>query len=299
MITLLIILTVAAVASWRRTSSLRCSMEKGRLVASIEGLRSDAPDGIGVSVLCRAESPERVERLLSSEYARYEVVATVDGDREAVLFSELAARYRMIEVEWSPTGEIPAAGVRRVLRSRRRCFRRLVVVDFRGTEDAAMDAAAEVASHDYLLPLPHGRQLLRGAVEQLVAEVASAPARAVKVVVCTARPRIRLVAREVVAAGGGFALRPWLGVPRTAWRRVATPLVVARPRSRIFIGLLCICALAAFLLSLAAAASARWLLSAILATTAVVALSAAYGAQLRRLAMLDTDTFDAVRRNKA
>lgn len=110
-------------------------------------------------------SPAQLENLLSSEYSRYEVVAVLDSRRQVAEFGALAARYRMIRVEWVSTGELEVTGVRALGRSRKRCFRRLVLVD-RVFDGAAgdLDAAAAVATYDYLLPVGTGQRLLPGAV---------------------------------------------------------------------------------------------------------------------------------------
>ncbi len=272
MILLLTFLVAAGVSSLVRTWRLRRGCCKAQLVASMQGLRSDAPDGIGVSVLCRADSAECVERLLETEYARYEVVAVVDG----TLLETLAARYRMIDVGWSPTGELRTDGVRRVMRSRRRCFRRLVLVDFQGSDTAAMDAAAEVASHDYLIPVRRGWRLRRGSVEQLVAEIAMAAVGEVRMVACSVGPRLRMIEREAVVEAGGFGRMPWRRVGREHRRNIHVPLVempVWRHDTARWL-LMAAVVLAAGLL--VAAAHSEWRIAAAMATAVLIATAAAY-----------------------
>ena len=147
------------------------------LVAAARTAYSDAPDGIGISVLCSGVTdPAQLENLLSPEYSRYEVVVVLDSRRQAAEFGALVARYRMIRVEWTFAGELEVTGVRALGRSRKRCFRRLVLVD-RVFDGAAgdLDAAAAVATYDYLLPVGRGQCLLPGTVERLVAELGSEP----------------------------------------------------------------------------------------------------------------------------
>ena len=126
---------------------------KRLLLNAVRRASSDAPDGIGISVLCSGVTDAaQIENLLSPEYSRYEVIVVLDARRHAAEFAALTARYRMIRVEWVCSGELEVSGVRALGRSRRRCFRRLVLVDrARDSEAGDFDAAASVGP-DYLLP---------------------------------------------------------------------------------------------------------------------------------------------------
>ena len=103
---------------------------KRLLLNAVRRASSDAPDGIGISVLCSGVTDAaQIENLLSPEYSRYEVIVVLDARRHAAEFAALTARYHMIRVEWVCSGELEVSGVRALGRSRRRCFRRLVLVD--------------------------------------------------------------------------------------------------------------------------------------------------------------------------
>ena len=131
---------------------------KRPLLNAVRRASSDAPDGIGISVLCSGVTDAaQIENLLSPEYSRYEVIVVLDARRHACEFAALTARYRMIRVEWVCSGELEVSGVRALGRSRRRCFRRLVLVDRAGPEAGDLDAAASVATYDYLLPVRAGQ----------------------------------------------------------------------------------------------------------------------------------------------
>lgn len=121
---------------------------KRLLLNAVRRASSDAPDGIGISVLCSGVTDAaQIENLLSPEYSRYEVIVVLDARRHAAEFAALTARYRMIRVEWVCSGELEVSGVRALGRSRRRCFRRLVLVDrARDSEAGDFDAAASVAT---------------------------------------------------------------------------------------------------------------------------------------------------------
>lgn len=224
---LLLVLAALAAAALRALRLMRRGRDARALFDVCRSTRGDAPGGLGISVLCaRVRSVDEVERLLSVDYPCSEVVATVDAAQCPELFASLAARYRMFRAMRGSAYELPAPGIRAVLRSRSRCFRRLVLVDrAEDTADGALDAAACVASYDYLLPVRDGERLRRDAVARLAAAVGEHPAGAVDLVVAQPDGRVALVARERLVACGGFAAPLRRCTPRrrriTLWERLS------------------------------------------------------------------------------
>ena len=243
---------------------------------------SDAPDSIGISVLCSGVTdPVQIENLLSPEYARYEVVVVLDARRHAPEFAVLVARYCMIRVEWTCSGELEVAGVRTLGRSRKRRFRRLVLVD-RAWDSASgdFDAAASVATYDYLLPVSDGQFLLPGAVERLVAELGENPPGSLDLVRSRLGEPAVLLSREAVVAAGGFRMRPLRGIPRGRRRTLWEPLLAASaPGNRLpgrLRGAAAALLAAAFVIT---AAAGWWTAAAVLATLALVWAGTAYAAR--------------------
>ena len=218
LIVLLLLLAAVAAAALALLWLVVRGHNKRLLLAGSHAVASDTPDGIGISVLCSGvRAQEQVENLLSAEYAHYEVIVVLDSLRYPVEFAAFTARYRMIRVEYVLSEELPVTGVRALGRSRKRRFRRLVLVDrAQDTPAGDFDAAAEVAAYDYVLPVREGQFLLPDAVARLVAEVGE---RGVGGCDCV-RSRIgepaALLSREAVIEAGGFAHRPGKSVP---WRR--------------------------------------------------------------------------------
>ena len=67
---------------------------KRLLLNAVRRASSDAPDGIGISVLCSGVTDAaQIENLLSPEYSRYEVIVVLDARRHAAEFAALTARY--------------------------------------------------------------------------------------------------------------------------------------------------------------------------------------------------------------
>lgn len=190
----------------------------------------------------------------------------------AAEFAALTARYRMIRVEWVCSGELEVSGVRALGRSRRRCFRRLVLVDrARDSEAGDFDAAASVATYDYLLPVRAGCFLLPGSVERLVAELGEGRPGSLDLIRSPLGEPAALLSREAVVAAGGFGMRPLRGIPRCRRRMLWEPLLAA-PRSGVRMpGRLRGLAAASLAAAFAAAAAAGWWTSAAaLATLALV-----------------------------
>ena len=206
---------------------------KRLLLNAVRRASSDAPDGIGISVLCSGVTDAaQIENLLSPEYSRYEVIVVLDARRHAAEeFAALTARYRMIRVEWVCSGELEVSSVRALGRSRRRCFRRLVLVDrARDSEAGDFDAAASVATYDYLLPVRAGCFLLPGSVERLVAELGEGRPGSLDLIRSPLGEPAALLSREAVVAAGGFGMRPLRRIPRCRRRMLWEPLLAA-PRS--------------------------------------------------------------------
>ncbi len=209
MLMLLFLLLAAAVAAVTVLWLVVRGRNKRLLLAASHATAGDAPDGIGISVLCSGvRTQEQVENLLSVEYARYEVVVVLDSLRYPAEFAALSTRYHMIRVEYALSEELPVPGVRALGRSRKRRFRRLVLVDrVQDTPDGDFDAAAGVAAYDYVLPVCEGQYLLPGAVGRLVAEVGEQGAGTCDFVRSRIGEPASLLSREAVVAAGGFAAR--------------------------------------------------------------------------------------------
>ena len=130
LIVLLLLLAAVAAAALALLWLVVRGHNKRLLLAGSHAVASDTPGGIGISVLCSGvHAQEQVENLLSAEYAHYEVIVVLDSLRYPVEFAAFTARYRMIRVEYALSEELPVTGVRALGRSRKRRFRRLVLVD--------------------------------------------------------------------------------------------------------------------------------------------------------------------------
>lgn len=282
LVLLLVLVSVAACVGALLLLITR-ARDKRLLLNAVRAASSDAPDGIGISVLCSGVSdPAQIENLLSPEYARYEVIVVLDGRHHVAEFAALVGRYRMIRVEWTHSGELEVEGVRSLGRSRKRHFRRLVLVDrVRGSAAGDFDAAAAVATYDYLLPVSAGQFLLPGTIERLVAELGEGLPGTLGLVQSHLGEPAALLSREAVVAAGGFGMHPLRVVPRNRRRTLWEPLLTVpfsrRRLSGRLRGLLAALLTTAFI---AVSAAGWWWASAVFATLALAWAGGEYAARL-------------------
>ncbi|MBR5850114.1 MAG: hypothetical protein IKZ12_03530 [Alistipes sp.] len=224
----MMIVSLILLLLFARLSFVRRAVRRLRLAGRMQGEQCDAPDRISVSLLlAEGVDPEQLLHLLSVEYACYEVVVVLDRLREQTLFDLLVERYHLIRVEYLPTGDLPVEGVVGLYRSRKRRFRRLVLLDqCVGDRTARRNAAADVAAGDYLLLVGCGDRLAEGVIERLAALLASEPQPS-PLLRSTVGVRTLLCAREALVRAGGFAHYP----RRFAGRLLHAPILVrAEPR---------------------------------------------------------------------
>lgn len=253
--------------------------DRRRLLTGTWGTLCDAPEGIGVSVLCSGVTGfDEVRELLDVGYSRYEAIVVLDSLRSPGVFAAIVSEYHLIDVNFTPSAELPVEGVRGLYRSRKRAFRRLVLVDkaFSAMRDD-FDAAVGVAIYDYVLPLRAGVRMSPDCIGRLVVELSLEPTGSVELVRTFVGEPLLLVGRETVVAAGGFGPGLVRRVPRARRRMLYEPLLVrsgsdggGARRSRSF-------AAGALAVGIVAAAMARWWeVCAVLLTMAIVAVAAEY-----------------------
>lgn len=218
-----VVVTVACVA--RRVALMRdgCS---GRLARLWPLTGCDALAEPGVSLLVDYDGDEHsLEELLSVDYLRYEVVVVGDisSDRRLV---RLLERYSMVEVGAPVVDERLPNAPRRLYRSRRRSYRRLVVVDSAAEHTAErLDCALTVRSYDRVLAVERGVRLSPEALRVMVwracespdTEVITAPVMTDDSVMGAVsevwgffgrcRTEVALMDGDAVVAVGGFSAR--------------------------------------------------------------------------------------------
>lgn len=120
-----------------------------RRTSLVHLLREDVGH-IGVSaIVAYPETSAPLVALLEEEYPRSEAIFIADLQQQESLLSELVVRYHLVKVN-----HLHLTGARALYRSRRRTYRRVVVVDLPATHSLqAFDVGKAVASYDNLLYL--------------------------------------------------------------------------------------------------------------------------------------------------
>ena len=174
--------------------------DKHRLYAAVRSRLCDGFGRNGISLLCRDTADDgRLRNLLAVEYPAYEVIVVADSMRQPVSLQRAISHYRMVAVDGRIAGDRQTPRVRKMYRSASRSYRRLILLDVATrTEPSDLDAALDVATYDYILPLWNNEQLINGTVERLIAEVSTAPDAKSSVIESCIGASIKLVPREIV-----------------------------------------------------------------------------------------------------
>ena len=147
-ISVLILLHFVVCAAIVRTTRLAKALRRQHYIQRCINF-CDSPIGFfGCSVLCPTiKNIRQVEMLLSCDYPRYEVIITLNPDREKELFLAVIKNYKLVKVNSTCPQEIDAPEITSLYRSRLRGYRRLIVI----TSDAsnnyeALNTALNIAS---------------------------------------------------------------------------------------------------------------------------------------------------------
>lgn len=174
--TLILLISVGILIRLFRTLFLiREGNHRHSLFASAHNSIDNGVSRIGISLLCRDTGrAERLRNLLSVEYPDYEVIVVADSLRQPDSLRQLITSYRMIAVDGRMSGDRHTPRVRRMYRSASRCYRRLLLLDVATTGDKSdLDAAFDVATYDYILPLWGDEKVVPGGIERLIIELST------------------------------------------------------------------------------------------------------------------------------
>ncbi|MBE5033847.1 hypothetical protein [Gallalistipes aquisgranensis] len=131
----LLLLAVCTAVTFAGIRSIRRTRRRDALRGNVPVRETPPEAGVSVIVLGYRELGD-VERWLSLDYPRYEVVLLTDFGHDTHT-GELLERYAMFRTEFMPLRELPCRQVRAVYRSRERRYRRLIVADTVFTAPAA------------------------------------------------------------------------------------------------------------------------------------------------------------------
>ncbi len=166
--------------------------------------------GVGVTVVVEhLDSVAQVCRLLSCDLSPYEVVVVADFSSRRELLGNMIRYFSLLKVSYVESGELREGGVVVLYRSRKRLYRRLIVVRrSEGGVPSSLQIAASLASYDFVLALPRGRGLRRDAIAMLLRRLERADVLDVDRVVSLRGERFVMLRRE------------WALVGHSAWHNI-------------------------------------------------------------------------------
>ena len=182
---------------------------------------------VGCSAICSGvRSIARIEELLGQEYDRYEVVITIDAELYPEEFSAIISHYRMIRVNCTHSEELPSATIRTLYRSRQRSFRRLILVDKPHSDIYGdLDAAATIASYNYLLPVGPTTHLCDKSIESIAITLSEQDFHNICLLHSVATDTYTF-SRDTVINNGGFSPHIVRQIPRSAQMHTYTPIAI-------------------------------------------------------------------------
>ena len=182
---------------------------------------------VGCSAICSGvRSIARIEELLGQEYDRYEVVITIDAELYPEEFSAIISHYRMIRVNCTHSEELPSATIRTLYRSRQRSFRRLILIDKPHSDIYGdLDAAATIASYNYLLPVGPTTHLCDKSIESIAITLSEQDFHNICLLHSVATDTY-IFSRDTVINNGGFSPHIVRQIPRSAQLHTYTPIAI-------------------------------------------------------------------------
>ena len=180
----------------------------------------DSPIGFfGCSVLCPTiKNIRQIEMLLSCDYPRFEVIITLNPEREKELFLAVIKNYKLVKVNSTCPQEIDSPEITSLYRSRLRGYRRLIVI----TSDAsnnyeALNTALNIASYDFIIPVSSNRYFHPHAITSLAIDLSQAPDNP-ELIVCDGAVPCHIFQRDALIGRGGFSADILKKIPASSTR---------------------------------------------------------------------------------
>ena len=218
-ISTLILLHFVVCAAIVRTSRLSKALRRQHYIQRCINF-CDSPIGFfGCSVLCPTiKNIRQIEMLLSCDYPRYEVIITLNPEREKELFLAVIKNYKLVKVNNTCPQEIVAPEITSLYRSRLRGYRRLIVI----TSDAsnnyeALNTALNIASYDFIIPVSSNRYFHPHAITSLAIHL-SQTHDSPELMVCNGVVPCHIFQRDALIAKEGFSADILRKFPTTSTR---------------------------------------------------------------------------------
>ena len=225
-ISTLILLHFVVYAAIVRTSRLSKALRRQHYIQRCINF-CDSPIGFfGCSALCPTiKNIRQIEMLLSCDYPRYEVIITLNPEREKELFLAVIKNYKLVKVNNTCPQEIDSPEITSLYRSRLRGYRRLIVI----TSDAsnnyeALNTALNIASYDYIIPISSNHYFHPHAITSLAIHLSQTP-NSPELMVCNGVVPCHIFQRDALIAKGGFSADILKKIPSSATHHTCLSLM--------------------------------------------------------------------------
>lgn len=206
-ILLLLYLTSMSVVVITRTHRLIKAINLQRFISRSTNNCNTSIGFIGCSVICfRADSLKQIERLLTCDYYKYEVILSLNSTHQRELFNAIVKHYKLIKVNNSCPEEIATSPILALYRSRKRCFRRLVIVDSTATNEYdALNVALNISSFDYIIPASYSSYLHPTAITTVAITLSETEHQPPELIYCDTATPCYIFQRNALIDYGGFS----------------------------------------------------------------------------------------------
>ncbi|MFR9523584.1 MAG: hypothetical protein SNH94_03325 [Rikenellaceae bacterium] len=186
-----IALLVAIIYFWS------AQIHRAKLRSSLRFIDDNSPR-LRISVVaCKPQSVNYIASLLKSESTAYQVIIVADFEKQASLLRQAIEYFGLFKTSLAPNGEIEEGAIRNLLRSHRRLFAKLIVVDSpHSSSYTPFEVGAAISSYNYNLQIHSRRGLQPQAIENMLLELATRPEESVEQITSALGERFKLICRE-------------------------------------------------------------------------------------------------------
>ncbi|MFR9539306.1 MAG: hypothetical protein SNI49_04035 [Rikenellaceae bacterium] len=183
---------------WSRTF-----MRYARLRETIHFDESTSPR-LRISVVVgQGQSVNYIASLIKSESTAYQVIIVDDFSEKQSLLRDITQYFGLFKTSYTSSGELPQEATRTLLRSHKRLFSKVIVVDSAQSKDyTPFEVGAVISSYNYNLQIYSRRTLRVRAIENLLLELALRPEGSVEKITSMFGERIKLICREAALPEG-------------------------------------------------------------------------------------------------
>ncbi len=218
-ISTLILIHFVVCAAIVRTSRLSKALRRQHYIHRCINF-CDSPIGFfGCSVLCPTiKNIRQIEMLLSCDYPRFEVIITLNPEREKELFLAVIKNYKLVKVNNSCPKEIDTSEITSLYRSRLRGYRRLIVITSDASDNyEALNTALNIASYDFIIPVSSNRYFHPHAITSLAIHLSQTHDNP-ELIVCDGAIPCLVFQRDALIAKGGFSADILKKIPASSTR---------------------------------------------------------------------------------